>query len=166
MADFNIPSDSEFRELREIDQLVNSPIMGEVLRFTLDEAPEAILIRDMQSRIIFANKLAPNLFGYAVNQLRGMNFEELLPERYRQTFRKERADYWAHDPLGRMLRQVLIVLPAPRMLPGEKVLSEEVNIESHAQAFRGGNGVAYIMCIFRLVPIEHPETTTSEVAHV
>lgn len=58
-------------------------IPSELARNALDAAPDAMLIVDEHAVILFANRHASTLFGYAHDELIGQPIETLIPERFR-----------------------------------------------------------------------------------
>ena len=63
----------------------------------LDSAPDAIVIVDVQGRIVVVNAQTERLFGYQRSELLGKKIEMLIPERYRERHPALRAGYFA-DP--------------------------------------------------------------------
>ena len=61
-------------ELRESEQRY---------RVLWETATDAILLMDTRSQIVFANPAVQNIFGYAPQELVGLNFAKLLPEKLR-----------------------------------------------------------------------------------
>jgi len=66
-------------------------------RGLFEAAPDAFVLVDTEGRIVEANPAAERLFGYARDELRGREVEELIPESARPVHRRERAAYQA-DP--------------------------------------------------------------------
>jgi PAS domain S-box-containing protein len=62
-------------------------------RGLLDAAPDAMVIADRSGRIVFANRQAQALFGYAVDELVGQPIEALIPEGYRARHVEHRNQY-------------------------------------------------------------------------
>src|SRR4051794_22452470 len=72
-------------------------------RRLLDAAPDAILEVDVQGRIVLINQTAERMFGYAPDELMGLNVETLVPASMRGTHVKHRTSYSAHPqvrPMG------------------------------------------------------------------
>ena len=64
----------------------------------LDAAPDAMLIVDRQGRIVLANTLSEQMFGYARKELVGQKVEVLVPPRFRSKHPGHRAGYFSGDP--------------------------------------------------------------------
>lgn len=64
-----------------------------LLASLLESAPDAMLVVDAGGRIVFANRVAGQLFGYAPGELLGTDIERLIPERVRATHAEHRARY-------------------------------------------------------------------------
>jgi len=60
----------------------------------LDSSAEAVVIADREGRIVFANRRAEAMFGYAPGELVGQSVEGLLPERLRTAHVGHRARYF------------------------------------------------------------------------
>lgn len=58
-------------------------VSSQVMEGILDCIPEAILIVDESGTMVFVNRHATELFGYATAELKGQAVELLLPQRYR-----------------------------------------------------------------------------------
>ena len=58
----------------------------------LEMLPEALLIADKTGRVVFANRRAAALFGYARNELLGLRFENLVPDETAEADTRSRAD--------------------------------------------------------------------------
>jgi two-component system, LuxR family, sensor kinase FixL len=66
----------------------------------LDAAPDAILIVSREGEIVIANPTAERLFGYFGEQFTGRTVESLMPERFRQRHKLNRASF-VSDPHSR-----------------------------------------------------------------
>jgi len=66
----------------------------------LESAAQAILTVDASGKIVDANRMAGEMFGYARNELLGRSLELLLPERLRQEHARHRA-HFASNPRTR-----------------------------------------------------------------
>jgi PAS domain S-box-containing protein len=69
----------------------------------LESVPDAMVIVDRQGRIVFANGLAEQLFGYTRAELAGRPIEVLIPERFRGPHQGHRQGYVAASrarPMG------------------------------------------------------------------
>ena len=64
----------------------------------LDAAPYAMLVVDRQGRIVLANPLSAQMFGYSQNELVGQKVEILVPPRYRAKHPGHRSGYFSGDP--------------------------------------------------------------------
>ena len=58
-------------------------ITNEAFREIFQSMSEGIIMVDTQGKIVVANPVAEQLFGYATDELTGLTMEELLPARYR-----------------------------------------------------------------------------------
>jgi PAS domain-containing protein len=130
---------------------IHQETMNEIMFHALDDAPEVIIMVDSNSQIIYANRIAPNIFGYTNSQLIGKHFVDLIPEHYREEYFKLRKAFWSGETAGDVFRAVVIIIPAPRKLPGEKIAQSEVTLESRTKAFTSGNGKRYAVALLRLV---------------
>lgn len=73
------------------------------LQSFLEAAPDAIVVVDTDGRIVIANRLAEDLFGYTRDELIGIPIERLVPERYQTRHVTYRAQYSAEPrtrPMG------------------------------------------------------------------
>jgi PAS domain S-box-containing protein len=59
----------------------------------LDAVPDAALVVAADGHILFCNRQAEILFGYVRNELLATSIETLVPERYRDSHPRHRADY-------------------------------------------------------------------------
>jgi protein-histidine pros-kinase len=64
----------------------------------LDAAPDAMLIVDRQGRIVLANTLSEQMFGYPRKELVGQKVEVLVPPRFRSKHPGHRSGYFSGDP--------------------------------------------------------------------
>ena len=83
----------------------STALQASELRFRalLDEHPNGVVVADEGGRIVFANRLAAELFGRPVSELVGMSVEALMPETSRQTHRNHRRTFAARPvrrPMG------------------------------------------------------------------
>jgi two-component system sensor kinase FixL len=77
------------------------PILEEnSLHWLLEALVDAVLIADSDGSIVFANASAERLFGYGRDELGSLQVENLIPERFRQLHRSQRAEY-ANTPHSR-----------------------------------------------------------------
>ncbi|MGQ0384551.1 MAG: hybrid sensor histidine kinase/response regulator [Gammaproteobacteria bacterium] len=60
-----------------------TPLPPAVLAKLVELAPDALLVVDRAGRIVFANRMAGELFGYPAGELHGNAIERLIPERIR-----------------------------------------------------------------------------------
>ena len=51
------------------------------LQALFELAPDAMIVTDVEGRIVLANPQAEHLFGYTITQLRSLSVETLVPER-------------------------------------------------------------------------------------
>ena len=73
------------------------------LQALFEMAPDAMIVSDVQGRIVLANPQAEHLFGYTTTQLRSLSVEALVPERVRATHHLHREQFIAHPrprPMG------------------------------------------------------------------
>jgi len=73
------------------------------LQALFEMAPDAMIISDVEGRIVLANPQAEKLFGYTATQLRSLSVEALVPERVRATHHLHRERFIAHPrmrPMG------------------------------------------------------------------
>jgi two-component system CheB/CheR fusion protein len=90
------------------------PPLPEALLATLVEsAPDAMLVVDAGGRIVFANRMAEQIFGYAASELRDAPIERLIPDRIRAVHAEHRARYMA-NPRTREMGATAIDLVAVR----------------------------------------------------
>jgi protein-histidine pros-kinase len=68
------------------------------LGVVLDAAPDAMLVVDRQGRIVLANPLSAEMFGYSQGELVGQKVEVLVPPRFRAKHPGHRAGYFSGDP--------------------------------------------------------------------
>ena len=67
-----------------------------------ETAPDAMIVSDIEGRIVLANPQAQRLFGYTA-PMRGLSIDALVPERVRAQHKHHRATYSAHPrirPMG------------------------------------------------------------------
>jgi hypothetical protein len=125
-------------------------------RGLLDAAPDAMVITDSSGRIVYANRQAQTLFGYAVDELVGQPIEALIPESYRGGHVHHRERYVANPhtrPMGAGLDLYarrkdgvefpveisLSPLDTPQgmlAIAAVRDLTERKRIEAHVQALR------------------------------
>lgn len=78
-------------------------LQDEIFRVIVGDAPDGILIIDQIGRIVFANRQATELFGYALEELHGQRVEVLIPEHKRAMHIIHREIYQEHPdtrPMG------------------------------------------------------------------
>jgi PAS domain S-box-containing protein len=68
----------------------------------LNAVPDAIILVDAASGIVFANQQAETMFGASRDQLSGLQVDELLPERFRKKHVAHRARYGARPTVRPM----------------------------------------------------------------
>jgi PAS domain S-box-containing protein len=71
-------------------------------REMLINAPEAILMTESDGDIVFANRLAAQIFGFEETELIGKNVDSLVPERLRSEHRAQRAHFFGAPTARRM----------------------------------------------------------------
>lgn len=79
-----------------------SQVSNDAFREIFQSMSEGIVMVDDSGKIVVANKIAEQLFGYAQNELTGMAMENLLPERYRRHHVNHRKGFNAHPEPRRM----------------------------------------------------------------
>jgi PAS domain S-box-containing protein len=87
--------------LERIDQ--DAARAGQRFRELLEAAPDAILEIDRDGKIVLANAIAEQMFGYSRNELAGLSVDDLLPETARAAHKQHRANYHAKPstrPMG------------------------------------------------------------------
>lgn len=73
----------------------------------LDSAPDAIFEFDADGRILFLNRMAVQLFGYAREELLGQTVDVLVPDSLRGEHKHHRTQYFSHPvtrPMGAGLK--------------------------------------------------------------
>jgi PAS domain S-box-containing protein len=75
---------------------------AELLRELLESSPDALVIIDDEGRIVFVNHQGEELFGYARDELVGLEVEVLLPEDLRAVHRSHRDGYLREPTLRPM----------------------------------------------------------------
>ena len=90
---------SESAPFRDAEQLLGLP-QGENYRQLLEAAPDAILVVNLEGRILFANRQTQKIFGYSAEELAGQPIELLIPGRLRDAHRRHR-DHYARTPVQR-----------------------------------------------------------------
>lgn len=77
---------------------------GATFRDLLEAAPDAMVILDLEGRIVLVNEQAEKLFAYDRSKLLGQSIELLVPERYRKQHPGHRTRYMADEnatrPMG------------------------------------------------------------------
>ena len=71
-------------------------LTDDVLRQTLDAAPDGIIVADQSGVIVFANPMVEQLFEYPPSELVGRSIEILVPDSVRADHAAHRADYAKH----------------------------------------------------------------------
>jgi len=66
-------------------------------RQVIENAPEGLVVSDGEGRIVFSNRETTRIFGYAPEELVGLQVERLLPPHQRETHARHRADLPAHS---------------------------------------------------------------------
>ena len=75
----------------------------------LAAAPDAIVVVDQQNRIVIANALAAQMFGYTREELLGSAIETLVPDRYRGAHVQHRSGYF-REPRTRSMGEGMTLL--------------------------------------------------------
>jgi PAS domain S-box-containing protein len=68
---------------------------ADLFKALFETAPDAMILVDLDGRIVLANPQAERLFGYGQDELHGSQVEVLMPERVRATHQSHRANYMA-----------------------------------------------------------------------
>jgi PAS domain S-box-containing protein len=79
---------------------------GEIARELLEAIPDALVVVDWESRIVAANGLALQLFGYGREEMVGRGIELLIPPRHHEAHLRARAAFLAKPearPVGEQL---------------------------------------------------------------
>ncbi len=71
-------------------------------RSLFEFSPDAIVVTDQQGKISATNAQVQRFFGYETSELLGNSIEILVPERFRETHPKHRADYAARPRVRTM----------------------------------------------------------------
>ena len=71
------------------------------LRALVDASDDAVMVVDMQGRVVQANAAAPRLFGYRAADFPGLPLDALVDDRDRDAFRQWRNDGWTVDAVAR-----------------------------------------------------------------
>ena len=86
---------------------------ADLYRAIFETSLDAILVVDADGRVQMANARASRLFGYGDGDLRGMQIEQFVPERYR-TVHKEHRGAFALRPHGRAMGSALALFALRR----------------------------------------------------
>jgi len=79
-----------------------NPLPEALLASLVESAPDALLVVDPNGTIVFANRMAEQLFGYAAAELSGSAIERLIPERIRSLHVEHRTRFMAHPRMREM----------------------------------------------------------------
>lgn len=74
----------------------------ERFRKILEAAPNAIIVFNEDGEILLANKRVNDIFGYAVDEIREKNLDDLIPERFHEKHKKLCRDYLKNPGLREM----------------------------------------------------------------
>jgi PAS domain S-box-containing protein len=132
--------DSRARALRRVE-LENAAIQRRErrVREVLEAAPSAMLLFDRAGRISLANGEAERLFGYTRDELRRLEVEQLLPERFRGGHRGSR-EAFLRAPTSRPMG-------AGRELYARRSDGTEVPVEIGLRSFASDEGVQVLATI-------------------
>ena len=64
----------------------------------VEYAPDAVVIADTKGRIVQVNTQTEAMFGYSRDELLKLNVEDLIPQRFRDQHRDQRAEFQANAP--------------------------------------------------------------------
>lgn len=92
---------------------LTTPLPDALFASLVEFAPDALLVVDTDGAIVFANRMAEQLFGYAASELRGSPIERLIPERIRSLHVEHRIRFMEH-PRTREMGAAAIDLVAVR----------------------------------------------------
>ena len=109
------------------------------LNVFLESAPDAIVVVDVEGRIVKVNRLTEVMFGFNRTELLGNRVEMLVPQRYRHSHVRHREQYSAHPqtrPMG-----------MGRSLTGLKKDGSEFPIEISLSPFQDDQGSLVISII-------------------
>jgi len=83
---YSIAQATALEELRRREK----ELRGSELRFrsVVQSAADAIILADENAKIVFWNKSAETIFGYTEDEIAGSPMETLMPENYREDYRK------------------------------------------------------------------------------
>jgi PAS domain S-box-containing protein len=79
-----------------------TPLPDALLASLVEFAPDALLVVGMDGRIVFANRMAEQMFGYAASELRGSTIERLIPERIKSLHVEHRTRFMAQPRMREM----------------------------------------------------------------
>lgn len=79
-----------------------TPLPDALLASLVESAPDALLVVGTDGRIVFANRMAEQMFGYAASELRGSAIERLIPERIKSLHVEHRTRFMAHPRMREM----------------------------------------------------------------
>lgn len=79
-----------------------NPLPETLLASLVEFAPDALLVVDTSGTIVFANRMAEELFGYASSELCGFPIERLIPERIRSLHVEHRTRFMAQPRMREM----------------------------------------------------------------
>jgi len=91
----------------------------------LETMPDAVVVVDAAGRVVYANRLIEQVFGYSPDALVGRSVEIVVPEEARQRHRRQRTDYGrapAARPMG-AVSHVLGLHKSGREFPADISLS-------------------------------------------
>jgi PAS domain S-box-containing protein len=93
-----LPSANDLREANETLRSQGAAVRASELKFRglLESAPDAMVIADVQGRIVLVNAQTELVFGYPRDELIGQLVEILVPERFRGKHLQHREGYTAH----------------------------------------------------------------------
>ena len=106
------------------------------LRGFLDSAPDSTIISNASGRIILANQQTEKMFGYSMEELQGMDVEDLIPEHMRLMHVNGRADFM--ESPRRMVagstNELLVLHKDGHLFPAEISLSHHVLADGESVA--------------------------------
>jgi PAS domain S-box-containing protein len=76
------------------------------VRSIMDAVPDAVLVTDIEGRVVFLNPSASRLFGYVPEDLLGKPVEALVPKAYRPRHERFRAGYMQDPKVRTMATQM------------------------------------------------------------
>jgi two-component system, sensor histidine kinase and response regulator len=109
----------------------------DAIRLLVDYNPHAVVLADLQSRIVLANSIAESLFGYDPGELDGKPIEILIPQRFHDQHERHRDSFHA-DPHT-------YLMGSGRYLAGVKKSGVEFSVEVGLKRIKIRDG-SFVFC--------------------